>query len=370
MSYDPDLRRDTQLALKLKERIKREGPITVAQYVEACLYDPTHGYYKIRDAIGTKGDFVTAPEISQIFGELIGLWCAVVWQQMGEPTAFNLVEFGPGRGTLMHDVLRALRSQAKVTAATRVILIDSSVFHRNQQRDLLAQETVPITWVRTLSEAPDSDLPAIIIGNEFLDTKPIEQFVKRHDGWVEHSVDLDARGELMFATGIACDDKQSAMLDKLFPAAHHDDIGEVYSPEPDFVHALSHPRTMTALLIDYGHLRSDIGNTLQAIRRHTYEHPLTSPGEADLTAQLDFAELTTVFARNQEVDGPVTQAEFLGSLGILRRASKLMAANPTKANEIEMGVARLMAPNGMGTRFKVIGLRSPDLPLLPGFPTL
>lgn len=370
-SYDPGARRDTPLALKLKERIRRDGPITVEAYVVACLHDDAFGYYRHRPAIGTSADFVTAPEISQIFGELIGLWCAVTWQQMGMPPAFNLVEFGPGRGTMLRDALRAMRALPEALAAARVLLVDSSSTLRAAQSQVLGGQPVPVTWIDKLDVAETAHLPTILLGNEFLDTEPIEQFERGATGWVTRRVCLDRAERLAFMAGEAVSADVAKSLDQRFPDAKNGTIGELHSIDHEFFVALNLPSPRAALLIDYGHVHSGAGDTLQAVRNHAYEHPLASPGEADLTAQVDFQQVVEAFATgSMTVDGPVTQAEFLGSLGIMQRASRLMDKNPTKAPLIEAGVARLMSPTGMGSRFKAIGLRSPHLPPLPGFPVV
>ena len=367
--YDQNVRRDTPLALKLKDRIRRDGPLRVDQYLEACLHDASHGYYVNKAVLGTRGDFVTAPDISQVFGELIGLWCVATWQQMGEPAAFNLVEFGPGRGTLMRDALRALRIRPKILQAARVVLLDTSGPLKDQQKSALADAGVPVSWPGKLVHAGEPNLPAIMIGNEFLDTEPIEQFVRLENGWAIRTVGLDAQGQLTFAIDQNNPVNAARDLDRRFPSARAGDICELYSMDHDVLYALLQvPSQVAALFIDYGHPQSLPGDTLQATRAHHYEHPLTSPGEADITAQVDFAQITdTLTSPNTAIDGPITQAEFLGRLGIIERASKLMSANPAKAGEIEAGVARLLAPSGMGSRFKVLGVRSARLPVLPGF---
>jgi len=367
--YDPAARRNTPLAEKLKSRIRREGPLRVDQYIEACLFDSTHGYYTGKTVLGARGDFITAPGISQIFGELIGVWCLATWQQLGEPSAFNLVEFGPGQGTLMLDALRAMRLRPKCLEAARVILLETSTPLREAQQQLLGGLSVRVSWPGKLINAQDANLPAIVIGNEFLDTQPIEQFVRWDGGWAWRMVDLNASGNLCFATRAGCPGDITHALDKRFPDARKNDICEVQSLDHDLITALSQvPSEVCALFIDYGHPASAPGDTLQAIRAHAFEHPLTAPGEADLTAHVDFAQIVELLeCAGLAVDGPLTQSEFLGRLGIIERASSLMGANPAKAAEIEAGVARLIAPGGMGSRFKVIGVRSPRLQPLPGF---
>ena len=378
-SYDPGARRDTPLALKLKERILRDGPITVEQYMTACLYDPEHGYYVHRPAIGAAGDFITAPEISQIFGELIGLWCAAVWRQMGAPKVFNLIELGPGRGTLMKDMLRATRHATGFHTAVRVTLIESNVLLRDAQAKTLGETGFDIRWQPGIDASARTEglaIPTIIIGNEYLDCQPKKQFVRLSEGWVERRVHINGLGKLDFCLNDPFDYPAVAwgphVTQPVFPQARDGDIIETGRAEGMIDLAMSPWPRAAALLIDYGHTEPLTGDTLQTVRNHRYEHPLTSPGEADLTMHVDFAALGhgAHVGSKLAIDGPTTQAEFLGSLGIMERASRLMAANPAKAAQIEAGVARLMSPTGMGSRFKAIGLRSPHLPPLPGFPVV
>ncbi len=363
MSYDPNARRDTPLALKLKERIKREGLITVADYMQACLHDPEFGYYVKQPAIGRDGDFITAPEISQIFGELIGLWCAVVWQQMGSPEKVNLIELGPGRGTLMRDALRAASKVPGFVEAISVHLVETSHHLQAVQRETLAACHPSIMWHQNVRHLPTE--PAIVIANEFLDTLPLHQSILNSEVWVERGVGLDAHGDLQFQSL-----PQTATRNERFADAPNGSVfeGQNWRILLHELRKLAREVPLTAIFIDYGHAETALGDTLQAVRRHSAEHPLTSPGEADLTAQVDFSEFAEhVSALDFIVDGPTIQAEFLGRLGIIERASRLMSANPAKAAEIEMAVARLIAPQGMGTRFKVLGVRSAGLPPLPGF---
>lgn len=375
MTYDPEARRDTPLALKLKAAIGERGPISLRDYMAACLYDPDHGYYRKRAAIGREGDFVTAPEISQTFGELLGLWCAVVWQQMGKPGRFDLIELGPGRGMLMRDALRAQRHLKDLPAATSVHLVECNDTLIAAQRETLAGADVPVAWhsnLDALSDGSRADIPAIVIANEWLDCTPRDQVVRTSGNWVTRSLSVDASGRLAFAALDTClpvPPDIRTVVGERFRAAEVGAIAELgdYRTVPEF---LATRRQAVAIVIDYGHAAHTTGDTLQAVRHHRHEHPLTSPGEADLTMLVDFAQVQSdsLAVGGLATDGPVTQAEFLGSLGIIERASRLMAANPAKAGVIEAGVARLMAPNGMGTRFKALGIRSMSLPALPGFP--
>lgn len=380
--YDPLARRDTPLALKLKQRIRRNGPIRMPHYMAACLFDSEHGYYTRQPAIGARGDFITAPEISQVFGELIGLWCAVVWQQMGSPVRVNLVELGPGRGTMMRDAIRAAAKVPGFVEAVRVVLIERSPTLRAIQSEMT--QGLQVTLVHASGpDAPELDrsVATIVVANEVIDCLPITQLEWVSDdrgrhAWHPRTVALDDAGQLVFALAPAVGLRAGAA--DLLPVPRPGDILEDRNARGlvEMIAGPSGAGPVAALLVDYGHLESGYGDTLQAARNHAFEHPLTSPGEADLTAQVDFAAFAALVAEHSAspgvaplvVDGPVTQAEFLGALGIMERTSRLMAANPARAGEIEVGVARLMAVPGMGSRFKAIGIRSPDLPPLPGFP--
>jgi SAM-dependent MidA family methyltransferase len=365
MSCDPAERRRTPLAEKLAERIRRTGPITVAQFVEACLHDAEHGYYRAHAGIGR--DFVTAPEISQMFGELVGLWCSVVWRQMGSPDPVHLIEVGPGRGTMMRDMLNAVRLVPDFVSALRIRLVETSGPLRTQQQSLLRDASVPVTWHDTLAEP--APCASIVVANEFLDALPARQYVRTMARWAERAVSIDVQGQLQFACGAPPDAGVSGDLGVRFPSAREHDIAEVGDLSLlDWLVAQAQQHTTVALVIDYGHERSTLGDTLQAVRQHRYEHPLCSPGEADLTMHVDFERLAHHLTRSSHLTcaGPVTQADFLGALGLIERTSRLMAANPAKALEIETAAQRLLAPGGMGTRFKVIGARSRQLPPLPG----
>ncbi len=364
--YDPAARRNTPLALKLKAIIAQHGPMTVAEYMGHCLWDEQFGYYATQTVIGSTGDFITAAEITQVFGEIIGLWSAVVWQQvLGSPPALQLVEYGAGRGTMMRDALRAARVVPGFVAAVSVHLLELSPTLANAQRAALCDAGVPVSWGQNLAGFP---APAIILANEFLDAWPVEQWIKTDIGWCWRGVGIDSAGELCFT--IMPGTRTRGDLDAQVPTAALGSIVESQRPErlAQAFKALNQSGPFAALLIDYGHVAPVSGDTLQAVRSHVYESPLTSPGEADLSAQISFYELATALhSAGLTIDGPVTQAGFLGSLGTIERASRLMSANPQRAGEIEAGIARLMSPNGMGTQFKVMGVRSPQLPPLPGF---
>jgi SAM-dependent MidA family methyltransferase len=366
------------LLARLLARIAREGPLTVAEYMAACLVDAREGYWQ-RSSIGAAGDFVTAPEISQMFGELIGLWCAVVWQRLGSPEQVNLVELGPGRGTLMRDAVRAARSLPPFLRAARVHLIETSGRMRAvQQQTLLTPRPAaggdcaagedgallaPIAWHASVADVPPG--AAIVIANEFLDALPIRQLVFATHGWRERVVLADGRGGLAFATGAEADVGPWAARTSPQPGA----VCEVRSGEEELLAALAaRASPLVALFTDYGPAEEVYGDTLQAVSGHRYVDPLACPGQADLTAHVRFAGLRSkAAAAGLAADGPIPQTEFLGRLGIVERARRLMAANPRRAGEIETAVARLMSPTGMGGLVKAMAVRSPHLPPLDAF---
>jgi SAM-dependent MidA family methyltransferase len=342
------------LLQRLRERIRRDGPMPVDLYMQACLGDPQQGYYRTSPAIGAGGDFITAPEISQVFGELIGLWCAVAWQGMAAPAALRLVELGPGRGTLMRDALRAARAVPQFLAAADVHLVEISTPLRDVQAGTLASIASP-TWHRAVDEIPAG--PAIVIANEFLDALPVRQLVFDAGAWRERLIDVDGQGALFFSLG------DGVAYEAPAPPAPGA-IAELRAGEDELLAALVlRAAPLVALFVDYGPAHFGYGDTLQAVRRHRYADPLTAPGVTDLTAHVQFATLAKK-ARNAglAVDGPLTQGEFLGRLGAGERGARLMAANPAQAGEIEAGVQRLLSPTGMGGLFKVLAVRSPALP--------
>lgn len=367
MDYDTEARRDTPLASALAARIAAGGPIRLDDYMRACLLDPNHGYYRSAIAIGRDGDFITAPEISQIFGELIGLWSVVAWRQMGSPARINLIELGAGRGTLLRDALRAARVAPAFREAVTAIIVETSTTLRAVQQRALADAGVEVRWVET-PDAVAAGAPAIVVGNELLDTLAIRQWRRDGEHWLERYVGLDLQGRLQFSWQPAA----NVPLPVAMPGEPADFVERRPEMQMFLIALLARLALVapcSALLIDYGEPTPAASDTLQAVRGHRHEHPLTSPGEADLTSQVDFSEIVHC-ARSSglAVDGPITQAAFLGSLGIIERASRLMAANPARAGEIEASIARLLAEPGMGSRFKVIGTRNPALPPLPGFP--
>lgn len=351
------------LKARIAEEIRANGPMPVVRFFEIAVADPQDGYWQRRSIIGASGDFVTAPEISQIFGELVGLWCAGAWQSMGLPPAVRLIELGPGRGTLMRDVLRTLRrALPHLHAALDVHLVELSAPFRATQAETLAGFTAAAApaWHDDLSHVPPG--PAILIANEFLDALPVRQLVRVGARWHERVVTCDSTGALAFAVG---DPVAAEMLEPAEEGA----VAELREAEVPLLATLAARNApIAALFIDYGPEDACFGDTLQAMRRHAYEDPLAAPGTCDLTAHVQFARFAAqARAAGLSVDGPMVQAEFLGAMGIAIRASRLMSANPAEAAAIELAAQRLIAPTGMGSLFKMLALRSSGLPPAPPF---
>jgi NADH dehydrogenase [ubiquinone] 1 alpha subcomplex assembly factor 7 len=356
------------LLSELKKLIKSSGPMPVWRYMELCLTHPQHGYYVSRDPLGREGDFITAPEVSQMFGELLGLWAASVWKTMGSPTPLRVIELGPGRGTMMADALRALRVLPPLYQTLSVHMVEINPVLREKQRATLSGVR-SIAWHDSIDEVPEG--PAIILANEFFDALPIHQVVKRENGWHERTVELDPNGKLQFGAAAEPLPRFEVLLPPLIRAAP---VGAVFEwrPDAEVMKIASRVRDQdgAALVIDYGHLRSDAGDTFQAIARHSFTDPLKAPGQADVTAHVDFQALARAAEDlGARVFGPVTQGEFLTRLGIEQRALTLMAkASAEVSEDVSSALQRLTGGGrgGMGSMFKVLGIASPDLDDLPG----
>jgi SAM-dependent MidA family methyltransferase len=355
----------TPLLDEIKALIGERGPITIEQYMQLALGHPEHGYYMSRDPFGALGDFTTSPEISQMFGELLGLWAAEVWASMGSPRTVRLVELGPGRGTLMSDALRAARIVPEFRDAVDVWLVETSPTLAAMQHDLLLDSGVPVSWAQSLKDIPDG--PAIVIGNEFLDALPVRQFVRMNGQWRERTVGLDSSGELAFDVAAAPEPYISA-------DAPNGEILEVNPAGHRFMFQLG-ARLMkqggAALLIDYGHLATGFGDTLQALRAHRYVDPLAVPGDCDLTAHVDFGAMArSARATGAIVYGPIDQGDFLRAIGIdLRTKALVERAKPERAEELQHARARLVgkAKGEMGALFKAMAMTDKRLPPPPGF---
>jgi NADH dehydrogenase [ubiquinone] 1 alpha subcomplex assembly factor 7 len=356
----------TALAALLADRIRRAGPIGVDCFMAAALGDPEHGYYQTRDPLGAAGDFTTAPEISQVFGEIVGLWCADQWRQMGQPDPVHLVELGPGRGTLMSDMLRALAVLPGARAAMRVHLVETSPVLRRRQRETMARHHggVAPRWHDSLGAVPDG--PILLVANEFFDALPIRQWQHRAGIWHERRVGLDDAGDFVFVLGPAGAPPVAP------PPAAEDAVFESCEPGCAVAAALGrrlaeHPGA--ALIIDYGHNATALGETLQAVRAHRYAPVLADPGASDLTAHVDFAALRDALgASGARCWGPVEQGAFLAANGARERVAVLTRGkDETTAAAIRGAVGRLLEREQMGSLFKVLAATSADRAAPPGF---
>lgn len=359
----------TPLFDSLRARIERDGPMTVAQYMAEVLTHPTHGYYSHGDPFGAHGDFVTAPEISQMFGELLGLWCAEGWQRLGQPAPVNLVELGPGRGTLMADALRAARMLPGFRESLRVHLVEASPSLRETQAATLSAAAP--TWHADVSTLPSG--PLLVIANEFFDALPVRQFERTPEGWCERLVGHDpGQDRLAFALTRPNAEAAAHVPSRLRDAAPGAVVevcpGGRAIAEDLGRHIAAHGGAV--LVVDYGYHRADARPTLQAVRHHARADVLHDPGSADITAHVDFGALAAAFRQGGAVaHGPVTQTTLLNALGIGERATILQRnANPRQAEAVAAAHRRLSAPDQMGKLFKALAATSPGFGVPAGFP--
>jgi len=353
----------TALGRDIAERIAASGPISVAEYMTLCLSHPVHGYYTAREPFGPDGDFTTAPEISQMFGELLGAWTADIWARMGAPSPVRLVELGPGRGTLMADAMRVLARVPGWADAASLHLVETSPRLRDRQARALGAAR-PV-WHDRIEDLPGG--PLILLANEFLDALPIRQVERTAEGWRERLVGLQ-NGALAFQ--LSPEPLDALDLPARLRAAPLGSPFEV-SPARSAVAAWIGRRVAreggAALLIDYGHGVSAPGDTFQAVRAHAFADPLQSPGLADLTAHVDFEALARAATQaGAAAHGPIAQGAFLEALGIEARAARLRArARDELRPAIAAALHRLTSADAMGTLFKVMAICAPSLTPAP-----
>ncbi len=354
---------NSPLADLLRRRIRLTGPLTVAEFMAEALGHPRYGYYTTRDPFGARGDFTTAPEISQMFGELIGLWCAEVWRAAGAPSPLRLVELGPGRGTLMADALRAARVAPDFLAAASVHLVETSPVLAAIQRKRLAGH--PASWHGGFDEIPPG--PVLVVANEFFDALPVRQFARTASGWRERMVGLDETGDFRFGLAPGPGPGETLIPERIRRGARPGDILEVNPAVSTVASAVSRRIAGdggAALIVDYGHAVSAPGETLQALRGHERHDPLAEPGEADLTAHVDFEALGRAAGEaGAAVHGPIAQRDLLLRLGIELRAARLRkSATAAQARDIEAACERLISPQRMGTLFKALAITANNAP--------
>jgi NADH dehydrogenase [ubiquinone] 1 alpha subcomplex assembly factor 7 len=361
--------RVSALAERIAAQIAAQGPMSIAQFMTIALHDPAAGYYATRNPLGA--DFITAPEVSQMFGELIGLWLAQVWNDQGKPKRPQLVELGPGRGTLLADALRALKLMPEFHAPLDIVLVEASPVLRKVQAETLRDCGVPVRWVESFGPGRDGR-PLFLIANEFFDALPIRQFVKTERGWCERMVALDQRGTLAFALApipvtLAPTARDGAPQGGVYEMST---TGEAIAEE--IGHTIARDGG-AALIIDYGYDTPGFGETLQAVARHQFADVLSDPGASDLSAHVDFRALAGAAVRGgASVCGPVEQGTFLLSLGLSERAAALSntarsGADLATLDAVPIALDRLINPDQMGRLFKALAIVPKTAPPPPGF---
>lgn len=368
-THKPTTTESTLLSVRLKAQIARTGPISVERFMDVCMADATAGYYPSKQPIGAGGDFITAPEVSQVFGELLGLWAYAVWQSMGSPGRVILAELGPGRGTLMADALRGLRRLPGFMDSVKVALVETSGPLRRAQEDALADSGADISWHTRIEDLPPG--PAIVLANEFIDALPIRQLVWRNGQWRERCVRIGADGGFAFCDGppLAVESlRRNAELQQL-PDGSILEIRPAANAVIAALAARAEDAPLAALLIDYGHGATACGDTLQAVSRHKFADPLQAPGNVDLTAHVDFGALKDAAEANGLLAyGPKPQGALLLELGLEARLERLCAnASDDEREALVSGTRRLVDPAAMGVIFKALAITSRDLAPPPAF---
>lgn len=353
----------TQLTKIIKNHISEKGPITIAEYMQYCLAHPKYGYYQNQDPIGKSGDFITAPEISQMFGEILGLWLMQVWSDQGRPNKFILAELGPGRGTLMSDIMRTAKLMPEFASGAEIWLVETSPKLQETQKSKLSSYSV--NWATDIDQLPQ-DLPLFLVANEFFDALPIQQFRPTENGWQERLVTLE-NSKLKFSYARP---QQNPHLDEMFPMLSENRVVEVCKLAQNIVSVVARHIEQYgggALVIDYGS-QDGTGDTLQALQQHKFVDSLHSNhGEADLTAHVHFGALKKSTSKTAAF-GPVRQGDFLHQLGIGTRAHALINGADQKTIEtVSNAYNCLTHPDEMGSLFKVMGIVPKTAPKPPGF---
>ncbi|KTQ82332.1 hypothetical protein NS226_22310 [Aureimonas ureilytica] len=359
----------TPLDRRIRAEIAASGPIRLDRFWNIALFDREHGYYATRDPFGAGGDFVTAPEVSQMFGELIGAWLVAAWRELGRPSPFVLCEVGPGRGTLLYDMLRSIRQiDPDMLRAARVRIVETSDRLAALQIERVSRFDLPIARYRRIEEL--DRLPLLLVGNELLDAIAMRQLRFSNGAWREREIGSGADGTL-----VVCDGALLRAVPAPLAALGRPEEGAMFefSPERDaFIGTLAGhiaSQNGAALLIDYGHLATGFGDTLQALRRHRFTSALEAVGEADITSHVDFERVLALgSALGVAHTGAMTQGAFLLALGLLERAGALGSAmDEAGRQELAAAVHRLAGngPDDMGDLFKVAALSSARLSLPP-----
>ena len=356
------------LKARIAALVEAQGPMSVAQFMTIALLDPKDGYYPNREAIGATGDFITAPEVSQMFGEMIGLWLVQAWADQGCPKNPRLVELGPGRGTLMADMLRAASVEPDFIADLDVVLVEASPVLQALQAEKLRGCGADVSWQAQFDNSL-SDRPLFLVANEFFDALPVRQYVRTPRGWNERMVTtLD--GELNFTLAPV-----PVPLPAIPASREAAPEGGVYEHSPaalalaEDIAGIIAARGGAALIIDYGYdAITGFAETLQAVGGHRFVDALDTPGEDDLSAHVDFVALAQAGRRGGAcVSGPVTQGAFLATIGLVERAEQLMKSHPESAKDILSATERLIGAPQMGTLFKALAFTPPSVTDVAGF---
>lgn len=365
-SFPPPM---TPLAEKMARIIEQAGPLKISDFFALCLADPDHGYYQTREPFGRSGDFITAPEVSQLFGEMIGVFLVHAWQAQGAPGQVRIAEIGPGRGTLMSDALRVIAKLApELYAHATIHMVETSERLRNEQRQTLVRIKDRISWHQAFEEIPAGF--TLMIANELFDAIPIHQFVKTPSGFRERVVGLDENGRLAFGIGTGSFDPSLLPVDEA--TVPEGEIFELAPARSAVMQAVASKIVRdggTALSIDYGHLVTGFGDTLQAIYRHEFDTPLARPGEADLTSHVDFQALAeAALAVGAHLHRPLSQGEFLVGLGLVERAGALGTGRDALTQAAIRDAVNRLAGEGegrMGALFKVLAISGTQVRIAP-----
>jgi NADH dehydrogenase [ubiquinone] 1 alpha subcomplex assembly factor 7 len=338
----------TPLEKLIREEIAAKGPMDFGTFMARCLYDPQYGYYITHDPVGKDGDFITSPEISQIFGEMIALWCMDTWMKMGSPSSFNLLECGPGHGTLMQDVLRGAKAVPNFLSAASICLLEISPVLKARQQQALANDKV--NWISDIRDLPDQ--PTIMFCNEFFDAFPVERMVRTPSGMKPQKIVLEDGKLKLEHEGLPAQESSPAIqqwLNAFFPFIVRNGGA--------------------ALIVDYAHDGMRVIDSVQAMRKHGHDGLLAAPGEADITAYVDYGAITARAAEyGLTVHAVLSQRDFLLRYGLEQRLQQLkQRAKPEQIKELESGAARLIDANGMGKLFRVLCLTHGSLPAPHGF---
>jgi NADH dehydrogenase [ubiquinone] 1 alpha subcomplex assembly factor 7 len=346
-----------ELKIKISNVIKISGPITIERYMAYCLYDSEYGYYINSNPIGSSGDFITAPEISQMFGEIIGLWIFDGWKKLNNN--ISMVELGPGKGTLMSDILRVTSKFPEFIDQTKLYSLESNdKLFKEQKKNI----KLKLTRIEDIDEIPD--IPSIIIANEFFDALPIRQFISDDYRWYERLVDINKQEEFFLTTKIISN--YDALKIKLPLKGRNSNIYEYSSYQKNIFLALCKKikkNNGIMLIIDYAKIKDGYGDTLQAMSKHKFTSIFNNPGNDDITSYVNFHSFSEV-CKDLDVSyyGPMEMGEFLLKLGINERAQSLIKNNPKLDPDIILKqLHKLIDKEEMGSIFKVIAITSSNI---------